>query len=355
MTSELKPKIVVLGAGVAGLTSALLLARTNLYDVSVIGKFLPGDLDIEYTSPWAGANWMSFVKDDEVLERYDRITYAEIARLAKEHPEAGIWPKKVIEYVRADDLIKNNPLLGGLLDARPWFADMTPNFKQLTPAEMPKGYVQGITYDSYCFNPLIYLPWLVSQLLSHGVSVRARTVSHISEAFAHHASGQPAHLVVNCTGLMACRLGGVMDDKVYPGRGQTVLVRNHAPAMYDITGCSDADDELTYIMSRPAGGTILGGCYQKDNWNATPDPNMAQRIIRRCLEICPELESEGKLDIIRHNVGLRPSREGGPRVEKEKREEGWVVHNYGAGGAGYQSSYGMATHVVELVGEALAS
>jgi len=31
----------------------------------------------------------------------------------------------------------------------------------------------------------------------------------------------------------------------------------------------------------------------------------------------------------------------------------WVVHNYGHGGYGYQSSYGCASRVVGLVGECL--
>jgi D-amino-acid oxidase len=36
------------------------------------------------------------------------------------------------------------------------------------------------------------------------------------------------------------------------------------------------------------------------------------------------------LDIVRHNVGLRPSREGGPRLEAENMNDiGLVVHNYG--------------------------
>ena len=61
------------------------------------------------------------------------------------------------------------------------------------------------------------------------------------------------------------------------------------------------------------------------------------------------------LDVIRHNVGLRPFREGGARIEKERIQGVWVVHNYGHGGAGYQSSYGCAENVVQLVSEAVAA
>ena len=55
------------------------------------------------------------------------------------------------------------------------------------------------------------------------------------------------------------------------------------------------------------------------------------------------------LDIIRHGVGLRPEREGGPRIEKEKIDGTWVVHNYGHGGSGYESSYGCSQVAVKLV------
>ncbi len=47
-------------AGVSGLTSALLLARVNAGSITVVGKHMPGDYDIEYASPWAGANFSPY-------------------------------------------------------------------------------------------------------------------------------------------------------------------------------------------------------------------------------------------------------------------------------------------------------
>lgn len=151
------------------------------------------------------------------------------------------------------------------------------------------------------------------------------------------------------------KLGGVEDKLMYPVRGQIVLVRNDAGKMYGVSGTDDGSEEIMYIMTRAAGGgTVLGGCYQKDNWESQPDPSLAIRIMKRCVEMCPQL-TNGKgiehLDIIRHGVGLRPAREGGTRIEKEKINGVWVVHNYGHGGAGYQSSYGCAQAAVKLVDE----
>jgi D-amino-acid oxidase len=45
-------------AGVAGLTTALLLSKNKNYKITVAAKHMPGDYDIEYASPWAGANYM---------------------------------------------------------------------------------------------------------------------------------------------------------------------------------------------------------------------------------------------------------------------------------------------------------
>jgi D-amino-acid oxidase len=40
------------------LTTALLLSKDPKYKIVVTAKHMPGDYDIEYASPWAGANYM---------------------------------------------------------------------------------------------------------------------------------------------------------------------------------------------------------------------------------------------------------------------------------------------------------
>lgn len=88
---------------------------------------------------------------------------------------------------------------------------------------------------------------------------------------------------------------------------------------------------------------------------------MAVRIMKRAVDLCPKLVPEGKgieaLSIIRHGVGLRPMRNGGIRIEREtiKANDGkplQIVHNYGHGGYGYQTSYGCSQVVEKLVREA---
>lgn len=76
---------------------------------------------------------------------------------------------------------------------------------------------------------------------------------HIAEAANAHHSGKKADLVVNCTGLSSKILGGVLDDKLSPVRGQIVVVRNDSGAMASVSGTDDGDDELVYMMTRAAG------------------------------------------------------------------------------------------------------
>lgn len=244
-------------------------------------------------------------------------------------------------------------------------------------------------FTSVCINAVVYLSWLVSQCCKNGATFKRATFNHIAEAAGVHSSGQKADVVVNCTGLSAHKLGGVVDAAMYPSRGQVVVVRNDPGAMYSISGCDDGDDELCYMMTRAVGeiillpvlpscshggiliqflvslsggGTVLGGCYQKHNWESQADPNLAVRIMKRCVDLCPELvgkDANGKqrgveaLDIIRHGVGLRPLRENGTRIERENIDGVSVVHNYGHGGFGYQASFGSCADAVTLVKDAL--
>lgn len=109
--------------------------------------------------------------------------------------------------------------------------------------------------------------------------------------------------------------------------------------------------------------TILGGCKQAHNHSPIPDLALTSRILTRIkdLHLADELlTGPGEsFEIISEQVGFRPGRKGGPRVEVEdgdgiverkgKVDGLWVVHSYGHAGGGYQASIGCAEKVVGLV------
>jgi len=75
-------QITILGAGVIGITSSLVLAHTYpTAKITIIAKHFPGDRSIEYTSPWAGANWSSMAHDNGPLEKYDEVTFRRFGEL----------------------------------------------------------------------------------------------------------------------------------------------------------------------------------------------------------------------------------------------------------------------------------
>lgn len=78
-----------------------------------------------------------------------------------------------------------------------------------------------------------------------------------------------------------------------------------------------------------------------------------QRSIELCPALAPRTGKVSELSIIRHGVGLRPMRKGGPRVEKEQIDGDWVVHNYRHAGYGYQSGWRSAWEAEMLVLEVL--
>lgn len=261
-------------------------------------------------------------------------------------------------YRREKDLEKlrgDGYAFDGLFKENPWYQSLFDDFRELPEEELPKGMASGCEFGSVCINTMLYLPWLVGKSRANGVTFKRAVLQHISEATALSHTEAIVDIIINTTGLMACKLGGVLDENVIPVRGQVVVVRNEAPYMMTKSGTDDAEDEVCYAMTRAAGGgTVLGGTYEKGRWESQPDPNQAVRILRRVVEMMPEITGgkgiEG-FDIIRHGVGLRPYRNGGVRIEKEKIDGTWVVHNYGHAGWGFQGSYGCAEGVLKLVDE----
>ncbi|CAK7211359.1 D-amino acid oxidase [Sporothrix bragantina] len=376
------PKIVVVGAGVAGLTTALLLSRDKSNKVTIVARHMPGDYDIEYTSPWAGANVLPM--SDAPGSRWERETWPELQRLASEVPEAGIHFQKAMVLRRPKKPVtgdKPGSLSDALFADDPWFRDLMPDFRDLPADEVLEGYSSASEFTSVCINTALYLPWLVGQCRANGVILRRAVLPHIADAAAYAnlqvqpdgATAQATGLdhkdtiIINCTGLLACRLGGVMDSAVQPARGQIVVIRDELSPMLTSDNVGDIygeapQTEIFYNMTRAGGGgTVIGGTYQLGNWDSQPDLNTAARLLSRMAATHPTLRAAGKtaadLDVIRHGVGLRPYRSGGVRLESEQIDlkEGsgkvWVVHNYGHSGWGYQGSYGCSNRVVELVAE----
>lgn len=154
---------------------------------------------------------------------------------------------------------------------------------------------------------------------------------------------------------LACDTPWDADLWLFPG--QTCLVAN--PCDRTITR-QNADGTWTFIIPRfYDGGTIVGGTKEPHDWNDTPVLETRERLLGAAAELCPEiLNAEGGFDVITDIVGRRPTRDGGMRIVVEQVNEGVtgpIVHAYGAGGRGFEISWGVAEEVSALVASVLNS
>jgi D-amino-acid oxidase len=107
-----------------------------------------------------------------------------------------------------------------------------------------------------------------------------------------------------------------------------------------------SNENIGYIIPQ-SDIVVLGGTYQLDDWNTTPTENDTRHIRSICAKILPAI---GLIQDGQVQVGLRPYRDNGVRLEHEKTTDGInIVHCYGHSGTGVTLSWGCAKDVVNIV------
>ncbi|RSL82439.1 hypothetical protein CEP51_005179 [Fusarium floridanum] len=339
---------VVIGAGVIGLTTALeLKRREGLAQVTILAKEVPGDTDPTYCSAWAGANWVSCATDNGPHEDWDRVTYLELEKLSCSRPEAGVR-KMTLRSVYDEDINTVGILSKGT--DKIWYEALA-DLDYLKPDELPEGAKFGYDISTFIIDTPRYLLWLEDELKQLGVKIQQTVVDNVSDI---SETIPEVSAVFNCTGLGAFSLGGVQDKAVYPSKGQILVVEAPPGGINRMTFRSDhrLGTYNTHVFPRGEDAAILGGCKFNDDWSGAFDLEAGEEIKRRCCALVPELGKPEDLKVLAQGVGLRPCRRGGPRVGMEEKDGLTIIHNYGAAGAGYQASWGMAKAAADLLGRA---
>lgn len=158
MTTTNPTSFVVLGAGVIGLTTALVLHEEYPNaDITILAQYFPGDYHVDYCSPWAGGNWCSSANDNGVLEQCDWSTFLRFDGIVKSHPEAGIRrsPLRMI----FDQEIEHTDILSQGTN-KIWYDEMVGGLVDVPDAEVPQGAKFGKEMPStFVINTQIYLQW----------------------------------------------------------------------------------------------------------------------------------------------------------------------------------------------------
>ena len=308
--------ILVIGAGVSGLSTAILLHDAG-YKVTIHTK----ELTTDTTSNKAAAFWYPYLCEprDKAIT-WSKATYQYLEENALGNADSGT------RYITFTEYLKEKA-------PEPWWRPAVEVFERPLASELPSGYVDGYRTKAIVMDTSLYLPWLLKQLEDKGVAIEQEVHNSFNETLDDY------DIVINCTGLGARELCD--DKKVYPVRGQVLRVK---PNGFNAVVADESNDNLTYIIPR-FNDIIIGGTAQENDWNLTVDPKDTIEILEKAKLIAPEFE---QVEILEQKVGLRPARDE-VRLEVENMNGKSVVHNYGHGGAGFTLSWGCAMEVVTLV------
>jgi D-amino-acid oxidase len=278
------------------------------------------DLPPATTSSAAAAIWSPYLVEDTRVLRWSELT-----RLALTEISDGGEPSVQLQHgLEASREEKSPP---------DWMIGL-PDFRAATPGELPAGFRTGWWYTTPVVDMPRYLDYLARRLADAGGKIQVGTVDSLEAVL------DETQTVVNCTGIDARDL--VPDGTMVPVRGQLVVVPN--PGLDRFFAEHDESPAPTYYL--PHGDfVVLGGTAEEGNTDRRPDSAAAQAILARCAEIQPAFRG---LDIVEVRVGLRPNRPA-IRVERVAVGAGYLVHNYGHGGAGVTASWGCADEVLRLV------
>ncbi|TCC44739.1 FAD-binding oxidoreductase [Kribbella capetownensis] len=303
-------RVIVVGAGVIGLTCAVRLAEGG-YDVAVFAR----DLPLETTSAVAAAIWYPYLSaPEDRVAAWSRTAYEEFSKLAE--LEASVRMRRGREF-----LVERKP--------DPRWADVLPDLTRVSP---PAGFEDGWSFTTAVIEMPAYLQSLVKRLDQAGGTLTRAALPALPTT---------ADVVINCAGLGA-RLTA-SDPTVTPVRGQVMTVEQCGLTEWLVADRSPS--ELTYVVPREH-DVVVGGTSQPNDWNLTVDQATADQMLERAAELVPQLR---KAKIIRHRVGLRPARPA-IRCELIRTRTGEpVIHCYGHGGSGVTLSWGCADEVFELV------
>jgi D-amino-acid oxidase len=292
-----KHNVLIIGAGVSGLTTALKLLNAG-HAVTLWSK--EGPDAHPHTSASAYAMWVPITFD---------------ARLQK-------W---------ADE---------GLTEFSALAADSATGvvLRQITQLK-PDGHAPNVIENAPVIDPPVYLDWLRAQVVTAGGVIEKRSVSSLSEAPAAY------DVIVNCSGLAARELAA--DPAVYADRVQVITIKANG---FNRVVIDDEGPNKRACVVPHASYIKLGAVFDGRNETLETDDAHTQDILDRCNRMVPELQARRE-DILSVVRALRPEREGWlPRVEKTTLPDGrTLVHNYGHDGMGFILSHGIADEIARYL------
>lgn len=143
--------------------------------------------------------------------------------------------------------------------------DFPPVNRLLSTSEHPFPWASTLRYDTMYVEMGRYLRQMTRDVQIAGGKIEVRTFGSPAEI-----ASLPERLVINCSGLGSRDL--FSDQDLHPARGQLAILEPQPEVRYAVTGGPG------YMFPR-ADGILLGGTFEVDEWNTTPDPETIARIV----------------------------------------------------------------------------
>jgi len=251
----------VLGCGAVGLATGILLQRHG-FRATIYARDLPPNT----TSNIAGGLWSPyFIGDEDSLTPAFHDQFKAAARHAHRHFRGMVGPHYGVRwtdcYFTADEKEKPPRIQADLPEAFPRAAE-------LGPGEHPFPRRHARRFGTMQIQTPRYIRAIEQDFRSAGGRIVVREFRDVRQIL---ELDQPT--VINCTGLGSRDLFG--DTELIPARGQmTVLLPQ--PEVEYIVGI---DGEALYMIPRDD-GILLGGTFEPDAWDLTPNSSEAQRILQ---------------------------------------------------------------------------
>lgn len=248
-------RVIVVGAGVVGLTCAVRLLEAG-HRVDVVAR----DLPLETTSVVAAALWYPYraLPQDRVTA-WAATSYAVFADLARDE-RTGVRMLTGTEVLRTPQ-------------PDPWWRAAVPSLDRETA--LPAGYADGWTFVSPVVDMPVHLRWLTARIEELGGTLTRMNLSALP------ADGA---LVVDATGLGARHFGA--DPGVTPVRGQVVVLEQVGLERWTL----DADGP-TYVVPR-AREIVVGGTAEEE-WSRTRTRRRPRRSCTARPRSCPSWRARG--------------------------------------------------------------
>jgi glycine/D-amino acid oxidase-like deaminating enzyme len=245
--------VAVLGSGVMGLSTARLVQDAG-FPVTIYTAALPPDT----TSNIAGGQFHPYaVFDDEEVTPAFKAQFTRALDYSWRRFQIMVGEDYGVRWLPT--YVERRSPEARLLETFP------PVNRQLRPAEHPFPFDNVLRYDTMYVETGRYLRQMIRDVRIAGGRIEVRKFATPADFAA-----LPESLVFNCTGLGSRELFG--DQELQPARGQLAILEPQPDVNYAFTGSPG------YMFPRPD-GILLGGTFELDEWDPTPEPAMIQRII----------------------------------------------------------------------------